>query len=384
MASVFKRDDSPHYFAAYRGSRGERVQRTTKQTNRGDALRMAQEWEDLAKTGRNRTITEARARKVVADILEKATGEKMQFFTCRTWLDTYLRNKKTTTNKTAMIVKYEQTFRDFLEYLGERADLTVAAISVRDVTGFRDRLRKSGRAASTVNLAIKKTLSAPFNRAKDEGLIPINPCKVTDPLEDENGASKRDGFSTEQMGKILDAADNDWRGAILAGYTTGLRLRDISEMEWSAVDLDELIVTIRARKTGDDLVLPIHPLFAKWLAKQPRGIGKAKVFPELAGKGTGGRFGLSGRFAYLMESAGIHGRKLRTAKGKGRTTVSLTFHSLRHSFVSGLANAGVAQDVRQKLSGHADERVHQKYTHHQIEVFRAAVAKLPKIGGQEK
>ena len=68
---------------------------------------------------------------------------------------------------------------------------------------------------------------------------------------------------------------------------------------------------------------------------------------------------------------------LRDGDGKGRTTSSLSFHSLRHSFVSALANAGVARELRQKLSGHSDERSHARHTHHELETLRAAVAKLP-------
>jgi hypothetical protein len=52
--------------------------------------------------------------------------------------------------------------------------------------------------------------------------------------------------------------------------------------------------------------------------------------------------------------------------------VTVALHS-----VSALANAGVVSELRQKLSGHADERSHATYTHHELETLRAAVAKLP-------
>jgi integrase len=121
----------------------------------------------------------------------------------------------------------------------------------------------------------------------------------------------------------------------------------------------------------------LHPDFVSWLSTQRRGIAKAKVFPELAGKGTGGRHGLSGRFKAIMEAANIKGRTVRDGESsKGRRTSSLSFHSLRHSFVSALANAGVPAEVRQKLSGHADDRSHATYTHHETETLRAAIAKV--------
>ena len=68
-----------------------------------------------------------------------------------------------------------------------------------------------------------------------------------------------------------------------------------------------------------------------------------------------------------------------TREGKGRATNSKTFHGLRHSFVSSLLNAGVPQDVRQRLAGHSTAAVHAIYSHHELEALRSAVAKLPSI-----
>jgi hypothetical protein len=39
----------------------------------------------------------------------------------------------------------------------------------------------------------------------------------------------------------------------------------------------------------------------------------------------------------------------------------------------------VHPDIRQKLAGHADERVHQNYTHHEIETLRGAIEKIPSL-----
>ena len=56
-----------------------------------------------------------------------------------------------------------------------------------------------------------------------------------------------------------------------------------------------------------------------------------------------------------------------------------TFHTLRHSFTSGLANAGVSPELRMKLTGHSSERVHRGYSHHDMEVLKAAMAKPPSL-----
>jgi integrase len=114
-----------------------------------------------------------------------------------------------------------------------------------------------------------------------------------------------------------------------------------------------------------------------WLLKRTRGIGKAPMFPSLAGKAGSGKSGLSMQFKRIMERARIKGRLLRDATGAGRSQSSLSFHSLRHSFNSALANAGVAQEIRQKLTGHASTQMNEVYTHRELEPLRTAIETLP-------
>ncbi len=58
-----------------------------------------------------------------------------------------------------------------------------------------------------------------------------------------------------------------------------------------------------------------------------------------------------------------------------------SFHSLRHSFASALANAGVAPELRMKLTGHKSLDVHHRYTHHELEPLKAAIGALPRLSG---
>jgi integrase len=97
----------------------------------------------------------------------------------------------------------------------------------------------------------------------------------------------------------------------------------------------------------------------------------------MAGKTMAGRNGLSGQFRLLMSKAGIAGRTTERRGEKGRNRSSLTFHSLRHSFNSAMANAGVPQELRQRLTGHAAKAINDRYTHTQLETLRTAVGLVP-------
>ena len=70
--------------------------------------------------------------------------------------------------------------------------------------------------------------------------------------------------------------------------------------------------------------------------------------------------------------------------GDGRRVYSLGFHSLRHSFNSALANAGVSQELRQRLIGQASEEVNTRYTHLDYKTFRSAISKLPSVNSVSK
>lgn len=340
---------------------------------------MALAWESAAVAGRNGVLTEAACRKVLSDLHEQTTGEPLQFYTCRDWFNEWLAGKNGATTERTMM-KYRQVCGDFVDHIGERATLPVNAITQRDVRGFRDALVKAGHSPSTVNQTVRKVLSSPFLAAMRLGYVAVNPCAGVEALRDGIDAEK-DVFTSEQVRALVTAAEGDWRGVILAGYYSGLRLRDISELRWEAVDLKASVLRIKTRKTGAVLVMPLHRELSEWLCSQMRGIGKAPVFPSLAGKSGSGKSGLSMKFKRIMERAGIKGRVLRVAKGAGRSQNSLSFHSLRHSFNSALANAGVSQEVRQKLTGHASAKMNSRYTHHEVETLRGAVTLLPGIMG---
>jgi Phage integrase family/Pentapeptide repeats (8 copies) len=110
----------------------------------------------------------------------------------------------------------------------------------------------------------------------------------------------------------------------------------------------------------------------------PRGF----LCPTLAGQRISGGKGLSLQFAALMGKAGIDQRRIQSSRN--RKFSRLSFHSLRHSFSSALANAGISADVRMRLTGHKSLDVHRRYTHVEMEPLKHAIAALPRLAGEKK
>ena len=382
MPSIFKRPDSPFYVCSFVAADGRRLKKSTRTGDRRKALEFCLLLEKAAMKARRNELTAAQGRKLIAEMVVISSGEQMPPLTVRGWFEEWLANKKASAGQQTT-ARYRSVLEDFLADLGSRANAPLSAISPRDVISFRDRLRAEGRTAKTTNALVRKSLSLPFSSALQLGHIAANPCAAVDPINDRAEARTygREPFTGNEVAALVTHAEGDWKGAIILGATSGLRLSDIANLRWEALDLEAGLLRLQTQKTGAIVVVPLHAGFLEWLAGQSRGIAKAHIFPRLAGIGTAGRKGLSVQFRGIMRIAGVTGRVSEPVGEKGRTRNSKSFHSLRHHFISQLANQGVAPDIRQKLAGHSSATVHGIYSHHELETLRAAVAKLPVLGG---
>ena len=84
-------------------------------------------------------------------------------------------------------------------------------------------------------------------------------------------------------------------------------------------------------------------------------------------------------FRRLMDKAGIRVPHGAVKIGKGRQFRALGYHSLRHSFVSRLANLEVLPDVRKQLAGHSSDEIHRRYVHLDLSLQAKAIGKLPSV-----
>lgn len=358
------------------GELREDGQPATREDKRRQALAVCIGLERAERMAGAETLTEQAVKKLLGEILERATGTGLRTTTTEEWLKQWLGEKRKVRSG-ATIARYAHCIQDFLASLGRRARLPLEVVTVADILKYRDSELGGGRAPATARLNVV-VLSAAFNAARRRGMIDRNPCEAVEHPPEER--AERQSFTREQVAALAAAADGDWRAAILCGFYTGARLGDIAALKWENVDIENRVIRFRPKKTaarGKDVVIPIHPDLERELMKRP-GVGKAPLFPRLAGKKTGGAHGLSRAFAGIMERAGIRPEIIRHTD-RGRRNTTLSFHSLRHAFVSCLANAGVGVEMRQVLAGHASAAMNLVYTHRELDPLRAAVSVLPSV-----
>ncbi len=112
------------------------------------------------------------------------------------------------------------------------------------------------------------------------------------------------------------------------------------------------------QKGGAGVAVPVHAELRQALLRLPDDQAAGPhVFPAIHGKAGSGKSGLSETFKRIMVKAEIQlEKRLEAAGGAGRGRNKLSFHSPRHTLNSLMANAGVAEEVRQKITGHHDAK----------------------------
>ena len=377
MASIVKREKSRFWTACYTDRDGRQLKRSTKTTDRNKATEIAIELERVERQAKQGVLTTTQLRKVLNDVSEKVTGDTMIAPSVEDYLNEWLAGV-VTRNSPATHERYTITVRLFLSDLTGKTKQPVTTVTSKDVDHFLASRLKSGAAPKTAIVDLK-TLNTAFSRAEAYGTILKNPVPAVRPPKEE--CSEREIFTHEEVQKLLGAATSlEWQTLILLGYFVGARLGDCVQMKWDNVYAEQGVVVYHQKKTGKKVIVPMHYHIIEHLNYLATFGTTGFLCPKLAGKGAGGKHGLSEGFKRIVKKAGIDPM---TVPGKGlRQFTKRTFHSLRHSFNSALANAGVAEEIRMKLTGHQSRPMNERYTHLQVATLKSAVGTLPLFGAK--
>ncbi|MDQ8192358.1 tyrosine-type recombinase/integrase [Roseibacillus persicicus] len=183
-------------------------------------------------------------------------------------------------------------------------------------------------------------------------------------------------FDHEELVALINAAEGEWKAGIILAAHTGLRRENIIRLKWTEVALSErkLHVRLVKQRYGKKPKVGSIPLTAAAFNAVSSQVGNNEtyVFDELSKlKGSDP----NNRFNKIMAKAKVPKRKTL----QGGIEVKRSFHSLRHTFTSLLANRDIAPEIRQELTGHTSSEIHQIYTDLGDEVLRDAIGKLPSL-----
>jgi len=195
----------------------------------------------------------------------------------------------------------------------------------------------------------------------------------------------RRALTTEEVKKLLETAQKgpfhhkmsgpERRLLYLLALETGLRWSELYSLTKTSFNLDHDPPTIKVKasfsKRKREDILPLRPLMAIELRIYlARKMPASKAFPMWK----------NGGFKMLRED--IEAAEIPYVDEQGRYA---DFHSLRHTFLSNLANSGVHPKVAQSLARHSDINMTlSRYTHTVVESQSKAVNALPDFSFLEK
>lgn len=376
MASVRPRGKGGAYYALFRDAGGKLRERPTKTTDKKLAQKLADEWERAARPTDGERTAE-RMQRVMSEIHHDLVGAKLERMTALNFAARWLATRKKEISLQSYFV-YQHTLNSFIGSLGDRAKKDMHILGREDVLKWRDEIGAK-RSARTANHRLK-ILRMWLGSADDDGWIQRNFAKGIKPLK-TNDRNVKKPFSLAELRLLLSKATPEWKAMIIRGYYTGQRLGDIARLRVGDEDLLARQVTMLTVKTGARVIIDMHPAYHDFvLGEKTNDDPQAPLHPlafAAITRSKGRVVALSEQFARLLIECGL--RKTTPGTAATKTFYPLSFHSLRHTFVSHLQDAGVSRSVVQDIVGHESAAVNASYTHLDRGTKTSALAKLPDI-----
>jgi integrase len=241
--------------------------------------------------------------------------------------------------------------------------LGLRAISSFDIERYKKARRDASAAAATVNRELA-VLSHLFAKATEWGWLKTSAPKIRR-FKEEN--TRIIYLSQNQCEALLEAASHDQNdnvhAFIMVGLHTSMRHSEILSIRREHVDADRLVVWIPRAKAGPR-EQPITAELALYLIQRQQMLpaGCEWIFPS-PGSRTGHVHTIRKAFRRSVDRAGLDPDEI-------------TPHTLRHTAVTHLVQAGVDLPTVQRISGHKTLAMVARYAHQNGAHIQTAMMKL--------
>ncbi len=225
-------------------------------------------------------------------------------------------------------------------------------ITPADLDAYRTHCFNEDRVGHSTTRKRLIVLGTVFRQATRWRVVDLNPA--TD-LEKPGEPEHKTRYLSREEFERLAAHSEPWLRPILtAAVLTGARMKEVLGLRWENVDRDAGVLFISEdNKTGKPRGIPFGATLRKLLDDLPGGRFKRDGFVFVPPEGES--------FTALRERNHVSQRTRAAAKAAGLAGVS--FHTLRHTAASWLAQAGHSQVKIGKLLGHATVQTTNRYMH---------------------
>lgn len=242
-------------------------------------------------------------------------------------------------------------------------DKPLARISSFDIERFKKTRVDAGVTQGTVNRDLA-VLSHLFNKGIEWGWLDHHPAKIKRFKENPGRITY---LTPEQIGRMIEAAKEDQSPYvypfIVIGLGTGMRRMEILSIRLEHIDLDKKTIFIPEAKAGSR-VQPMTQQLADFLKgyveiAEP---GQEWLFSSIGSK-SGHVVAIEKAFRRVVENAGLDPKQI-------------VRHTLRHTAITHLVQAGVDLPTVKRISGHKTLAMVEKYAHQNGAHIQEAMDKL--------
>lgn len=333
-------------------------------------------------TGKKRKAFTAKTKRAVADKrdaylqAESGAGFEAANLTVSEYLDRWLQDSVEQTRRPSTMVEYESVIRVHLKPAIGRVKL--ADLKAGHIQAMLSEMRRGGYAPGTAR-RVYAILGAALNQAVKWQLLSVSPMAGVEAPRAQQGSQQHGGrgsLTLEETRRLFDAA-KAWRGGrlhvpLVLAVSTGMRQGEMLGLLWDDFDAERGTLTVQRTihrhkdswtygptKGGKSRVLEVDERLVSLLKdhrrsqleermKAPEWTETGHVFTTLEGKPIH-RAVLYQSFKRLLRREGLP---------------DITFHELRHTAATILAERGAHPDTVRQILGHADiSTTLRVYTH---------------------
>lgn len=324
-------------------------------------------WMSFIYKGRHyRKSTETDDRKLAQRIYDKIKGEiaEGKWFerlpgedrTFREMMEKYMK-EHSPKKVPKQYIRDQSSLGHLLPYFG---DFSLIEITPKMVNAYKFKRYEEKAAPGTINRELNLMKHAFTMAVKEWEWIRDNTIKRVSMEKEPPGRVRY--LTDEEFEKLYNACSDWLKPIVLVARHTGMRRENILSLNWNQVDLSRRMIILEHTKNKERLGIPLNDTLMELFKIQSkvRHIRSSYVFCRPDGK----------RYVEIKRA---FTKALKIAKIE-----NFRFHDLRHCFASTLVQRGVDLYEVQRLLGHKDARMTQRYAHLAPENLREAVLRLDK------
>lgn len=243
-------------------------------------------------------------------------------------------------------------------------DSSLSRIDLDMLEKIRSRLIDANRSEKTIR-DVFITMSLVFKYAIDKDLYNGNsPIKKIKLARKDN---KRIRFLTKAEAELLlselEKRSPQWHDIALVSLYAGLRASEIFKLQWNDLYFDTDRIFVKDRKNFNNGMMPMHPKLKEMFLRRQERASEGYVFQSTNGIQIQE---VSDTYTRVVNSLGFN-------KGLDDPRQKVVFHTLRHTYASWLVMNGVDLYTVQRMMGHKDIAMTQRYAHLAPDVLDRAV-----------